>query len=54
MITSQTSPNSLAVLLFAAAVALGALSACNTIGGAGQDIESVGGAIDDAADKDKR
>jgi predicted small secreted protein len=54
MITSRTSPKTLTAVLIAGAVALGALSACNTIGGAGRDIESVGGAIDEAADDSKK
>jgi predicted small secreted protein len=36
-----------------AALALGALSACNTISGAGKDIKSGGKAIERAADTSK-
>jgi entericidin B len=32
---------------------LGALSACNTISGAGKDVEAAGGAITDTADETK-
>ena len=53
MITSPTSSKSFAAILIAATVALGALTACNTIEGAGQDIQSTGGAIEDAADDNK-
>lgn len=38
-----------AVALFS----LGALSACNTIEGAGQDIEAAGDKIEDAAEENK-
>lgn len=34
------------------AMLMGATTACNTIEGAGRDVESVGGAIEDAADDD--
>jgi entericidin B len=49
MITSMSS-RKIAALLLAATVALGALSACNTIQGAGADIKSGGKAIEEAAD----
>jgi predicted small secreted protein len=52
MITSTSSPT-VAVLVLAAFVALGALSACNTIEGAGADIKSGGKAIEEAADDSK-
>ena len=41
----------LASLMLAATLSLGA---CNTIAGAGQDIESVGGEIEEEAEKVKR
>ncbi len=41
----------LAGLMLAATLSLGA---CNTIAGAGQDIESVGGEIEEGAEKVKR
>jgi predicted small secreted protein len=53
MTTSPTSSKSFAPILIAAAVALSALTACNTIEGAGQDIKSTGGAIEEAADDSK-
>ncbi|MCB1675044.1 MAG: entericidin A/B family lipoprotein [Halioglobus sp.] len=40
------------LLLLVAVLALG-LGGCNTIAGAGQDIESAGGAIEDAAEDAK-
>ena len=40
-------------LIAGAAIAIGALSACNTIGGAGKDIKSGGKAIERAADTSK-
>ena len=54
MMTSRKSATSIAALLFATTVALVTLSACNTIEGAGQDIKSTGGAIEDAADDNKK
>lgn len=54
MTNSRTTPKNVAAFLIAATVALGALSACNTIEGAGQDIGSAGGAIEDAADDNKK
>jgi len=53
MITSHTSPKSVVAVILAAAVALGALSACNTISGAGADIKSSGKAIEEAAEDSK-
>lgn len=41
-----------AVWTLFAVVAIGSLSACNTIEGAGKDIKSTGKAIEDAADHD--
>lgn len=41
-------------LIFACAVALLTLSACNTIHGIGRDIESAGSAIGGAAEETKR
>ena len=41
------------LLLLAATAALVSLSACNTIHGAGQDIEKGGEKVQDAADKTK-
>jgi predicted small secreted protein len=54
MITSHTSPKTFAAIMFAAAVAVVTLSACNTIEGVGQDVGSVGGAVEDAADDNKK
>lgn len=52
MITSF-SPSKLTAFVLAAVVTLGALSACNTIGGAGADIKSGGKAIEEAAEDSK-
>ncbi len=52
MISSLSSPK-LTAFILAAVVALGALSACNTIGGVGADIKSGGNALEEAADDNK-
>ena len=40
-------------VLLAMSVAAGALSACNTVSGAGKDIKAGGGHLEDAADDTK-
>tara|TARA_R110000868_G_scaffold59030_7_gene181388 strand:- start:53 stop:205 length:153 start_codon:yes stop_codon:yes gene_type:complete len=50
MSTSKASLKRIASLLIGAAMTLSVLSACNTIGGAGADIKSVGGAIEKEAE----
>lgn len=40
-------------LILIALTAMGLLSACNTIAGAGQDIEAAGNAVSNAADNAK-
>ncbi len=40
------------ILAMLVALLIGASTACNTIQGVGRDIESAGGAIEDAADGD--
>ncbi len=50
MTKSKTSGKQIAALIVGAAITLGTLSACNTIGGAGKDIKSVGGAIEKEAE----
>lgn len=42
------------IFLFAAFAASMALAACNTVSGAGKDVESAGGAVADAADDAKK
>jgi len=46
---TRTSPKSMTAFLVATVIALAALSACNTIEGAGADIKSGGKAIEEAA-----
>ncbi|TAL02492.1 MAG: entericidin A/B family lipoprotein [Rhodospirillaceae bacterium] len=46
-------PKRIVALLTCAAIAVGALSACNTISGAGKDIKSAGKAIEKAGDQNK-
>ncbi|MDX2223324.1 MAG: entericidin A/B family lipoprotein [Rhodospirillaceae bacterium] len=53
MTTAPKALYRLGMLIAAAAVATIALSACNTIEGAGQDIESTGKAIERSADDNK-
>jgi entericidin B len=53
MITSSKSIKSVVTFLFGATVILGALTACNTIEGAGQDVQSGGKVIERTADKNK-
>lgn len=53
MIISMKSLKNTAALIVGAALALGTLTACNTIGGAGKDIKSGGKAIERAADTSK-
>lgn len=53
MTISMKSLKNAATLVVGAALALGALTACNTIGGAGKDIKSGGRAIERAADTSK-
>lgn len=43
-------PSILAILACLLLLGLGALTACNTVEGAGEDIENTGDAIQDAAD----
>lgn len=40
------------IALLASATALFALSACNTVDGAGKDLQSAGNAVSDASGKD--
>ena len=42
------------IVLFAFLATSLAVSACNTVAGAGQDVESVGGAVADTAEDAKR
>lgn len=53
MITSKTSLKTLVTFFIGATIAAGALAACNTIEGAGQDIKSTGKAIERTADENK-
>jgi len=41
------------LVAFSLMTALGALSACNTMAGAGQDMQSGGKALEDSADRNK-
>ena len=50
MVTSLQSIFRVMTLVASFALISLSVSGCNTIGGAGKDIESVGGAIEDAAD----
>jgi predicted small secreted protein len=52
MTTAPKAVNRLGLLIVAAAVAA-ALSACNTVEGAGQDLKSTGKAIERTADDNK-
>jgi len=53
MTTSQNSFKRIVALAACAAITLGALSACNTIEGAGKDVKSTGGAIEKTAKDSK-
>ncbi|MHB1203940.1 MAG: entericidin A/B family lipoprotein [Rhodospirillaceae bacterium] len=53
MINVKHSLKSAVTFIVGATIAIGALSACNTIGGAGKDIKSGGKAIERAADTSK-
>ncbi len=53
MINIKQSLKSTVAFIAGAVITLGALSACNTIGGAGKDIKSGGKAIERAADTSK-
>lgn len=41
------------VVMMGLAVGLGLLAACNTVEGVGKDIKATGGALENAADRDK-
>lgn len=53
MINAKQSMKSAVAFIVGATIAIGALSARNTIGGAGKDIKSGGKAIERAADTGK-
>lgn len=53
MVTSKSSLKKVVAVFVGAAVAAGALSACNTIEGMGKDIKSTGKAIEKTAEEHK-
>jgi predicted small secreted protein len=53
MTTSQNSLKRVVALIACAAITVGALSACNTVEGAGKDVKSTGKAIEKTAHDSK-